>query len=105
METPMKRAGGCLLAVLCVCLPAAAEDWPEWRGKSRTGIWNESGILETFPGKGLAAAWRTPVNNGFAGPAVAGGRVFVTDFKTASGLKGTERALCLDEQSGKVLWA
>ena len=30
--------------------------------------------------------------------------MFVTDFDRASGLKGIERALCLDEKSGKILW-
>ncbi len=23
-----------------------AEDWPEWRGKGRQGVWIEEGILE-----------------------------------------------------------
>ena len=57
-----------------------AEDWPEWRGKGRRGEFNESGILETFPASGLKVKWRTPVRAGFSGPAVAAGRVFVTDF-------------------------
>lgn len=30
-----------------------ADDWPEWRGKGRLGIWNETGILEKFPETGL----------------------------------------------------
>ncbi len=84
--------------------PAFAEDWPEWRGKGRSGIWAESGILDKFPEKGLTVAWRTPLHGGFAGPAVAAGRVFVTDFKQSAGMKGTERALCLDEKSGKIIW-
>jgi outer membrane protein assembly factor BamB len=94
--------------VICVLkitfAPIFAEDWPEWRGKGRNGIWTESGILDKFPEKGLTAVWRTPIHGGFAGPAVAGGRVFVTDFKRSSGKKGMERALCLDEKSGKILW-
>jgi outer membrane protein assembly factor BamB len=94
--------------VICVLkitfAPIFAEDWPEWRGKGRNGIWTESGILDKFPEKGLTAVWRTPIHGGFAGPAVAAGRVFVTDFKRSSGKKGMERALCLDEKSGKILW-
>ena len=72
--------------------------------QGRTGIWAESGVLDKFPEKGLPATWRTPLNRGFAGPAVATGRVFVTDFEQSAGTKGTERALCLDEKSGKILW-
>jgi len=30
--------------------------------------------------------------------------VFVTDFQPSAALKGTERAQCLDEKTGKVLW-
>jgi outer membrane protein assembly factor BamB len=52
----------------------------------------------------LSVAWRTPLQAGYAGPAVAGGRVFVTDFTRSAGTKGRERALCLEEASGRVLW-
>jgi outer membrane protein assembly factor BamB len=100
----MKRTIGYLLVVICILNPVLAEDWPEWRGKGRAGIWTESGILDKFPEKGLTPVWRTPLHGGFAGPAVAAGRVFVMDFKRSSGKKGMERALCLDEKSGKILW-
>lgn len=100
----MRRMIGYLLAALCTLQPAFAADWPEWRGQGRSGIWNESGIVDKFPEKGLTPVWRTPIYGGFAGPAVAAGRVFVTDFKLSAGKKGTERALCLDEKSGKILW-
>ena len=83
--------------LVATCL--LAEDWPEWRGKGRTGVWTETGIIDKFPAEGLKAAWRTPVRAGFAGPAVANGRVFVTDYEN-----GTERALALDEKTGKILW-
>ena len=83
---------------------AAAEDWPEFRGAGRRGVWLESGILETFPAEGLKARWRTPVKRGYAGPAVADGRVFVTDYEPTDGMRGTERALALDEATGEVLW-
>jgi outer membrane protein assembly factor BamB len=81
-----------------------ADDWPEWRGKGRLGVWNESGILDQFPKDGLTIQWRTPINGGFAGPSVADGRVFVTDFTRALNTKGSERILCLDENTGRVLW-
>ena len=93
----MSRTSAWLLA-MSACL--GAEDWPEWRGTGRGGAWNETQILERFPAAGLVAAWRTPVRAGFSGPAVAAGRVFVTDYSS-----GTERALALDESSGKILWA
>lgn len=95
---------------------ARAEDWPQWLGPKRDGVWRETGILEKFPAGGPKVRWRTPVGMGYAGPAVAGGRVYVTDRvlpqgeqNPQSGFKkqrvgGKERVLCLNEADGKVLW-
>jgi outer membrane protein assembly factor BamB len=88
-----------------LCLTAlSANDWPEFRGEGRGGVWTESGILETFPEDGLDVRWRTPIHHGFSGPSVADGRIFITDFERARGLDGTERILCLDEETGEILW-
>lgn len=90
--------------MVAVVLVTRAEDWPEWRGKGRMGVWNETGVLQKFPDTGLHIDWRVPVKSGFSGPAVSGGRIYLTDFTEASHLKGRERALCLDEKIGKILW-
>src|SRR5215831_15652670 len=76
-----------------------AEDWPEWRGKDRKGVWNETGIIDAFPASGLKVLWRTPVHIGFSGPSVANGRVFLTDYTETQPPRGTERALALDEKT------
>ena len=76
-----------------------ADDWPEFRGEGRLGVWTETGILETFPEGGLDVRWRTPLHHGFSGPSVADGRIFITDFERGRGLEGTERLLALDEQT------
>jgi len=83
---------------------ACAADWPEYRGAGRTGVWKERFSLEGFPPSGLRIRWRTPIRAGFAGPSVWRGRVFVTDFLAGERFRGTERALALDEKSGRVLW-
>jgi outer membrane protein assembly factor BamB len=92
------------LVTLAVVLSMTAEDWPEWRGKGRLGVWNETGVLQKFPESGLQTEWRVSVNAGFSGPAVSNGRIYLTDFFSVSRLAGRERALCLDEKTGKVLW-
>jgi outer membrane protein assembly factor BamB len=99
----MNRTALALALALC-STHLLADDWPEWRGKGRLGVWNETGILDEFPKDGLAVQWRTPIHGGFAGPAVTGGRVFVTDFIRGVNTKGTERLLCLDEKTGRILW-
>jgi outer membrane protein assembly factor BamB len=91
------------LAVLAGARPLA-DDWPEWRGKGRLGVWNETGLIDRLPPGGLPVSWRTPVLAGYAGPAVAGGRVFVTDSRRVKANDAIERALALDERTGRVLW-
>ena len=28
---------------------ASADDWPQWRGQDRLGVWHETGIVDTLP--------------------------------------------------------
>ena len=81
-----------------------ADDWPQWMGPHRDNVWREEGLLKSFPEGGPTVVWRAPLAGGYAGPAVAGGRVFVTDFVKGDGPQGTERVLCLDATSGDLLW-
>jgi outer membrane protein assembly factor BamB len=94
-----------------------ADDWPQWLGPKRDGVWREKGILDKFPKDGPKVKWRVDVGGGYSGPAVAGGRVFLTDRVVAPGAKeptnafdqktavpGKERVLCLDEANGHQLW-
>ena len=92
-----------------------ADDWPQWGGPRRDNVWRETGILKKLPSE-MKAKWRTPINMGYAGPAVAGGKVFVTDRTLGEGsenpvnpfskspVTGSERVLCLDADTGKELW-
>ena len=97
------------LVIACTSMAGAlvrADDWPYYRGKAGLGLWEETGILETFPDTGLASRvrWRTPLRSGYSGPAVADGRVFITDFQFTTRPRGIERALALDEKTGQILW-
>jgi outer membrane protein assembly factor BamB len=116
----MKRSSVLFVfAVGCVASfgvrPAAADDWPQWMGPHRDDVWAETGVVERFPEGGPEFLWRTPISGGFAGPAVAAGRVYVTDYFKSAGddkpaptkrnsLQGKERILCLDVRSGSELW-
>jgi len=105
----------CLILIPLLATFASAADWPQWMGPSRDGTWNESGIVEKFPTGGPKILWRTPIGGGYAGPAVAGGKVVVTDFVRSTGdatndvnarsqVRGKERVLCLQAANGQVLW-
>ena len=107
-----------LVCVLWASLPGHGDDWPQWRGPLRDGVWREDGVLERFPPEGPPVRWRTAIGAGFSGPAIAGGRVFLMDRAVEEGAsagvkirwdyrdktQGQERVLCLDEATGKVLW-
>jgi hypothetical protein len=90
---------------LCVSLLATAagrgEDWPQWRGPNRDGLWRETGILAAIPEAGLKIRWRARIGAGYSGPVVAQGRVFVADHQLRPEV---ERVLCFDEASGKPIW-
>lgn len=103
--------------VIAVQSSARADDWPQWMGPQRDDVWHEKGILEKFPKDGPTIRWRVPIHGGYAGPAVADGKVYVTDFVPAEGdalrtgnpgartkLPGRERVLCLAVADGKQLW-
>lgn len=80
-----------------------ADDWPQWRGPQRDGIWRETGVVDAIPESGLPVRWRARVLNGWSGPAVALGRVMITDHDSRSDPE-VERVLCFDETTGKLLW-
>jgi outer membrane protein assembly factor BamB len=102
--------------LLFTARPVPADDWPQWFGPQRDSVWRETGIVEKFPADGPPILWRTPIGAGYSGPAVAKGRVYVMDRQLAPGISnpanafqrgeipGSERILCLDATTGKILW-
>ena len=92
-----------VLMLLAVCSGTAiADDWPQWGGPKRDIVWRESGIVKEFETDGLLPRkWSTPIAGGYSGPAVADGRVYITDRERD---KRNERVLCLDAETGNVIW-
>lgn len=105
-----------LFALALLALPALADDYPQWLGPKRDNIYRETDVAESFPAGGPKILWRTPVGGGYAGMAVAGDRVILTDRQLKPGvtapkdpfargsIAGTERVLCLDDATGKEVW-
>jgi outer membrane protein assembly factor BamB len=93
--------------ILAAAAKSPADEWPQWRGPTRDGVWKETGLVESFPadriddGK-LKRRWRVEIGSGYNGPTVAGGRVFVMDRQTKP--KQTERVLAFAADTGKPLW-
>jgi outer membrane protein assembly factor BamB len=117
-----KNSGGTVLSLLALAAwlwtgsRGWADDWPQWMGPSRDGVWRENGILDRFPTNGLPVLWRVPISGGYSGPAVVGHRLFVLDRLAGKmperkrgenrlpQIPGAERVLCLDANSGKTVW-
>jgi outer membrane protein assembly factor BamB len=82
------------LTSLCI-----AEDWPQWRGPQRDGVWHAEGLVTELPEGQLPLEWSTEIGPGYSGPTVADGRVYVMDRNDTD-----ERVLCLDSVTGKQVW-
>jgi outer membrane protein assembly factor BamB len=91
---------GLWLGVAC---PATADDWPQWRGPGRDGVWSEKGVVDTFESPQLAIKWRAKIAGGYSGPTVAHGLVYVTDRMTEP--KQIERVHCFDAETGSEVWS
>jgi outer membrane protein assembly factor BamB len=80
-----------------------ADDWPQWRGPTRDGVWKETGVLQRFSGPQLPIRWRANIGSGYSGPTVADGRVYVTDRQSEP--QPVERVHCFDRLTGRRLWS
>ena len=85
-----------LTTAALVCLFCAsysyADDWPQWLGPNRDGVWKEEGLLETFPKDGPKVLWKKPINPGYSG------QVFqeVNSYRRSHGGMDLERHAGLD---------
>ena len=81
-------------------LPAAENDWPQWRGQNRDGHSPDTGLLQSWPEAGPPLAWRSEgLGGGFSSVSVAGKRIYTMgDHGDAQYLLG------LDRSNGSVLW-
>ncbi len=91
-----------IVVMVSLQVVVAAEDWTQWRGNNRDGVWTEKGIVKSFTADSLKVIWRQPIKSGYTGPTISQGRVFVMD--RAVNPKQTERVICFDSATGKQLW-
>jgi outer membrane protein assembly factor BamB len=84
-----------LLIVICSSRPAAADDWPQYRGPRRNDISAETGLLKAWPVGGPPLVWTYKnAGTGYSGPAIVGDRLF-----TIGGRDDTEYLIALDIKS------
>ena len=106
-----------LFTLVLTSLFASADDWPQWLGPKRDGVWRETGIVEKFLAGGPKVLWRQPCGPGYSSPTVAEGKLYLTDFVPNDGEKlpaggfsrsrtsGKERLTCRDAATGREAWS
>lgn len=81
---------------------APATDWPRWRGPEGRGVWNLPGPSTIDLHQGVTEVWRKPISPGYSGIAVTAGRLYTQDRPPEP--EQHERVLCLDSDSGQLIW-
>ena len=95
-----------VVLALALLLPAAASlrgsDWPEWRGPARTGTSTETGLPSSWSPAGDNLAWKAAYG-GRSSPVVFGDRLYLQNT-VGSGATEQERLVCLNADTGRLLW-
>jgi len=81
---------------------AQIDEWPDWRGPGRDGVWQEDGVIKNFSTDQIKIKWSVPVNAGYSGPTIEDRRVYLTDRINRP--EEMERVLCYDAMSGEEIW-
>ena len=96
----MKYLSQSLIIVFMLASASWADDWPCWRGPNRDDINRETGLMQTWPEGGPQRVWLSREGGlGYAGFSVVGDQLFTMGLEDE-----TEFALCLDANSGEVIW-
>ncbi len=73
--------------------------WPQWRGRWRDGISDETGLLRQWPDDGPPLLWKVDgLGTGWSSPVLCDGRLFVT------GDVGDDLVIFAFDESGRPLW-
>ena len=89
-----------IVTILLISTQISAADWPQYLGPDRNSVSVEKGLLRSWPESGPEVLWTVPLGEGFGGPAVSKGKVYVYD-------RVDDRAnvlRCLDLLTGKEEW-
>ena len=79
-----------LLTIGTVLITAVSAQQAGWRGPGRSGVYNETGLLKSWPASGPALLWEiTGIGNGYSSVTVTDDAIYITgahdgkDFLTA----------------------
>ena len=76
--------------------------WPRFRGADGDNIAKDAPPLaDAWPAEGPKVLWRIPVGEGYAGAAVANGRVYLADYDEKT---RADAVRCLSLDDGREIW-
>ena len=102
----MRSLVASIAVVATAAVPAFASDWPEWRGPNRDGVSTETGLPSRWSPAGEGLAWKAPYGSRST-PAIFGNRLYLFNASVDTVKereKTQERLLCLDADTGKLIW-
>ena len=96
-----RSIGGLLLVlVLALAVPAAADNWTQFRGDNASGVTQSSASLPAEFSDKENVRWSAKLGEGIGSPVVSNGRVIATSMSGPQ----TFKIFCLDAASGKPIW-
>ena len=95
----MRRTLSAVMAGVAIAVGLAAQDWPQFMGPARDGVYRGPALAESWPATGPRMVWRKDVGQGFSGPVVAQGRLIL--FHRVANEEVVE---ALDPRTGAGQW-
>ena len=77
----------------------AGEDWPQFLGPTRDGVYHGEALVNTFPPGGPKVVWQMELGSGWASPVIVSGKVLIFHR-----VKDDAVLDCLDAATGKPIW-
>ena len=87
-------------ALLFLAVSAHGQDWPQFLGPTRNGVYTGPALTNDWPKEGPPVLWSKKIGSGYSGPVVAGERLVLLHQ-----LGGKETVECLEAATGKSLWS
>ena len=79
--------------------PFASDDWPQFLGPTRNGVYAGTPLASSWPKDGPPIVWQKKIGQGFGGPAVASGKLILFHR-----LGDRETVETFDAKTGAPLW-
>src|SRR5262245_14959702 len=88
-----------VVGLALACLPALAQDWPQWGGPGRDFKSGATGLQNRWPATGPKRLWSRSLGVGHSAIIAEGGRLY-----TMYGKAEKEVVIALDSRTGKTIW-